>query len=263
MVNQDLPSTTSRVAIVTGAAQGIGEAIALRLADDGIDVVVNDLPRKSDQLDGVVKAIQAKGRRAAAVVGDATVESDVVALVDTAVKEFGGLDIMIANAGTIEMVPLVDMGVEDWDRVMSINVRSVMLAYKHAARQMIKQGRGGRIVGAASMAGKKGFAYVSSYCASKFAVRGLTQSAALELAEHKITVNSYAPGIIPTGMTQHPDDEKNGGPCSTFLLGAGLPPSTPNAPPSVVAELVAYVVKPEAHFLTGQCLSIDGGIVMD
>ena len=96
MVNQALPSTTStsRVAIVTGAAQGIGEAIALRLADDGIDVVVNDLPRKREQLDGVVKAIQAKGRRAAAVVGDAAVESDVVALVDVAVKEFGGLDIV-------------------------------------------------------------------------------------------------------------------------------------------------------------------------
>nr|VWP00130.1 G-patch domain-containing protein [Ganoderma boninense] len=147
---------------------------------------------------------------------------------------------MIANAGTIEVKPLVEMTVEDWERVMNINVLSVMLAYKHAARQMIKQGGGGRIVGAASMAGKK----------------------ALELAEHKITVNSYAPGIIPTGMTQHPDDEKNGGPCSTFLLGAGLPPSTPSAPPSVVAELVAYIVKPEAHFLTGQCLSIDGGIVM-
>ena len=94
MVNQDLPSTTPRVAIVTGAAQGIGEAIALRLADDGIDVVVNDLPRKNDQLDAVVKAIQAKGRRAAAVAGDATVEADVVALVDAAVKEFGGLDIV-------------------------------------------------------------------------------------------------------------------------------------------------------------------------
>ena len=94
MVNQDLPSTAPRVAIVTGAAQGIGEAIALRLADDGIDVVVNDLPRKNDQLDAVVKAIQAKGRRAAAVAGDATVEADVVALVDAAVKEFGGLDIV-------------------------------------------------------------------------------------------------------------------------------------------------------------------------
>ncbi len=180
MGNQPPPpqATIARVAIVTGAAQGIGEAIALRLADDGIDVVLNDLPRKSDQLDGVVKAIQAKGRRAAAVLGDATVEADVIALVDTAVKEFGGLDIvrraplhsnlvlqvscvrtdgphalvplfqMIANAGTVGVRPLVDMTVEDWDRVMGINVRSVMLAYKHAARQMIKQGRGGRIVGA-------------------------------------------------------------------------------------------------------------------
>ncbi|KAI1784047.1 short chain oxidoreductase [Ganoderma leucocontextum] len=253
MVNQLPPSL--RVAIVTGAAQGIGEAIALRLADDGIDVVLNDLPSKSDALDGVVKAIKAKGRRAAAVPGDATVEADVVALVDKAVEEFGGLDIMVANAGIIEMLPLVDMTGEHWDRTMSVNVRSVMLAYKHAARQMIKQGRGGRIVGAASMAGKKvsrRFAYVSSYCASKFAVRGLTQSAALELADHKITVNSYAPGIIPTGMTLLPDDGKNGGPCSTFLLGAGLPLGTPTAQPSVVAELVAYIVKPEAHFLTGE-----------
>ncbi|KAI1784048.1 short chain oxidoreductase [Ganoderma leucocontextum] len=251
MVNQPPPSPSPRIAIITGAAQGIGEAIAFRLADDGIDVVLNDLPTKSDTLDGVVKVVQAKGRRVIAVLGDATIEADVVALVDKAVEEFGGLDIMIANAGIGKILPLVDMTVEVWDRIMTVNVRSVMLAYKHAARQMIKQGRGGRIVGAASMTGKKGFASLSAYCASKFAVRGLTQSAALELAEHKITVNAYAPGVITTALTQHPDDEKNGGPSSTFVLRAGWPPNTPIAQPSVVAELVAYIVKPEAHFITG------------
>ncbi|KAM5542608.1 hypothetical protein V8D89_003569 [Ganoderma adspersum] len=261
MVNQ--PPPNPRIAIITGAAQGIGEAIALRLADDGIDVVLNDLSTKSDALDGVVKAVQAKGRRAIAVLGDAMIEADVIALVDKAVEEFGGLDIMVANAGIGKLLSLVDMTVDVWDHIMCVNVRSVMLAYKHAARQMIKQGRGGRIVGAASMAGKKGFATLPVYCASKFAVRGLTQSAALELAEHKITVNSYAPGVITTALTQHPDDEKNGGPSSTFILRAGWPPNTPTAPPSAVADLVAYIVKPEAHFVTGQCLSVDGGVVMD
>ncbi|PIL30543.1 hypothetical protein GSI_07243 [Ganoderma sinense ZZ0214-1] len=238
MVNPSPPN--SRVAIITGAAQGIGEAIALRLADDGIDVVLNDLPTKRDALDGVVKAVQTKGRRAIAVLGDATIEEDVVALVDRAVEEFGGLDIMIANAGIGRLLSLVDTTVEVWDRIMCVNVRSTMLAYKHAARQMIKQGRGGRIVGAASMAGKRGFATLPAYCASKFAVRGLTQSAA-----------------------QNADDDKNGGPSSTFILHAGWAPTTPVAEPSVVAELVAYLVKPEAHFVTGQCLGIDGGVVMD
>ncbi|TBU29007.1 short chain oxidoreductase [Dichomitus squalens] len=253
----------TRIAIITGAAQGIGEAIALRLADDGIDVVVNDLAVKKDKLDSVAKAIQAKGRRSLAVLGDATVEADVVSLVEHAVEAFGGLDIMIANAGTIQRVPIVDTTVEDWDRVINVNLRSVMLAYKYAARQMIKQGRGGRIIGAASMAGKKGFAYFPSYCASKFAVRGLTQSVALELAEHNITVNSYAPGIIPTGLTERAEDEKNGGQCSTFLLAAGLPLNVPIGTTAIIAELVAYLVKPEAQFMTGQCLSIDGGVVMD
>ncbi|KAI0747633.1 short chain oxidoreductase [Daedaleopsis nitida] len=259
--NNGQPAT--RVAIITGAAQGIGETIALKLADDGIDLALFDLPQKRDQLDGVAKAVQAKGRRSVVIVGDVTVEADVVALVDKTVRALGSVDIMIANAGLFWQKLLLDETLEDWEKMFSVNVRGVMLCYKYAGLQMVKQGRGGRIVGASSIAGKTGFRNSAAYCASKFAVRGLTQVAASELAEHNITVNAYAPGVIPTPLTMVPEDEANGGPCATLLKLAGFPPNLPLATTSAIADWVSYIVKPETVFVTGQTFNINGGTYMD
>lgn len=162
-----LQNRPSRVAIVTGAAKGIGEAIALRLADDGLDIALFDLPQERAGLDAVAAALKGKGRRALVLVGDVTVEDDVAAMVDSTVAELGGLDVvriftyllydvgahvimafqMIANAGVFWLKPFVDSTTEEWDRMFAVNTRGVMLCYKHAARQMIKQGRGGRIIG--------------------------------------------------------------------------------------------------------------------
>ncbi|PIL30547.1 hypothetical protein GSI_07247 [Ganoderma sinense ZZ0214-1] len=256
-------ASTPRVAIVTGAAQGIGEAIALRLADDGFDVAVFGTPRKPERLNTVVKAIQEKGRRAIAFTGDVSLEADIVALVNRTVQEFGGVDVMVANAAIRSLASIVDVTVEDWDRHLAVNARSVMLCFKYAAREMINQGRGGRIIGIGSTASKRGNLDSSAYVASKFAIRGLAQCAALELRKHKITVNTVAPGVIVTNMTLHPDDEKNGGPLSTLYKTLKLPMDTPFAQPSEVAELVAYLAKPEAGFVTGQCISINGGVVLD
>ncbi|OBZ77998.1 Diacetyl reductase [(S)-acetoin forming] [Grifola frondosa] len=259
-----MAQSTVRIAFVTGAARGIGEAIALRLADDGLDVAVNDIASKGEELAAVVKAIEAKGRRAIAVPGDVSSEEETIAMIDKVVKVLGGLDVMVANAGIFRIeLSLLDTSVEEWETTMATNVRGTMLSFKHAARQMVKQGRGGRIIGACSYAGKKPMLSAASYNTSKFAVRGLTQSAAMEFAKYDITVNSYAPGAILTPMILSTDDAINGGPANTFLKYCGIPTDVPKADPPVVAGLVSYLVKPEAYFVTGQCININGGILFD
>ncbi|KAF9820716.1 hypothetical protein IEO21_01159 [Rhodonia placenta] len=214
-----------RVAIVTGAAQGIGRAIALRLADDHLEVAVNDLASRTDQLQELVSQIQTRGGRSLAVPADVSKEDDVRDMIAMVVHEFGSLD-MVANAGISIIKPLIELSLGDFDKITSVNLRGVMLCYKHAAIQMIQQGRGGRILAMAS---------TSAYSATKFAVRGLTQST--ELSKYDITVNAYAPGVIRSPM------------------GAGEP--------EVVASLVSYLIKPEAYFITGQTIMVNGGLVLD
>ncbi|KAJ8468656.1 hypothetical protein ONZ51_g9501 [Trametes cubensis] len=251
-----------RVALVTGAAQGIGKAIAMRLADDGLDVALNDLPQKLGQVQAVVNAIRAKGRRALAVCGDASNEDEVVDMIKTTVGELGGLDVMVANAGIVSYASIIDTSVESWEKIMSVNARSVLLAIKHAARQMIVQGRGGRIIAASSVAGKRGMQTVGAYSASKFAVRGLAQTAAVELRAHNITVNCYCPGIILTDMSLHDEDDLNGGPGSTAAQIVGLSGIKP-ATPDVIASFVSYIARPESYYITGQSVNVSGGLLMD
>ncbi|KAK7685008.1 hypothetical protein QCA50_011843 [Cerrena zonata] len=255
--------SNTRVAFVTGAAQGIGEAIALRLANDNIDVALFDLKDKEPLLQKVAQAIQAKGRKAVYFIGDVTVEDDIKTSIDKTVSQLGGLDIMVANAGITMFKPFIDSDDDDYKRIMDINVLGVVHCYKHAAKQMIKQGRGGRIIGACSGAGKRGIHSMSLYSGSKFAVRGITQALALELAANKITVNAYCPGFILTPMLAHPDDDKYGGHGSVAKMAAKMDPNYEGAQPGVVAELVAYIVKPEAYFMTGQAINMDGGLLFD
>ncbi|KAH9913103.1 uncharacterized protein B0H18DRAFT_1088201 [Fomitopsis serialis] len=266
------PST--RVAIVTGAAQGIGLSIALRLADDGLDVAVNDI---------VVSLIRAKGGRSLALPGDVSNEDDVKAMTAKVVEELGGIDVVRGHVNRAAQA-FLDTTTEEWERVVSINLR--------ASLQMVKQGRGGRIIGASSQAGRIGTTSLAAYSATKFAVRGLTQTVALELAPHKITVNAYAPGFIITDLgasvhmndcgrsdvgsapAYHPDDEKNGGkPGSTVKKLFGLPPDCPESGPETVASMVSYLASPESHFVTGpltgyepssgQTILVNGGSLMD
>lgn len=256
-------STTRRVAIVTGAAQGIGESIALRLADDGLDLGINDIPAKASQLESVAEILRSKGTRVVTVLADVSDEEAVKEMVDKTVKELGGLDVMVANAGIGSASTFLDATLEMFDKTWAINVQAVMLCYKYAAAQMVKQGRGGRIIGASSSAGKKGTPFLPVYSMTKFAVRGMTHSAAEELAQHKITVNAYAPGIILTPMTHSPEDEKNGGPGSTLKKVTRYPPDAPQAGPDVVASVVSFLARPESHFITGQTFGVDGGLIPD
>ncbi|KAH8118161.1 NAD-binding protein [Phellopilus nigrolimitatus] len=252
---------TPRVVLVTGAARGIGYSIAHRLADDGFDVAVNDIPSKASELDVLVAELQQKGRRALAVPGDMSLEPDVISMIDKTVQELGGLDVMVANAGISAVSSFIESTVQLFDEMYATNARGVFLCYKHAALQMIKQGRAGRLIGATSAAGKQAAPYMSAYSASKFAVRAVTQAASIELRRYGITVNAYAPGGIVTPLTRPPGVSDEAFQALKSLCG--VPPDIPDAYPDVVASIVSYLAKPEAHFINGQAISVDGGLVLN
>ncbi|KAF7328692.1 NAD(P)-binding protein [Mycena sanguinolenta] len=234
------------IALVTGAAQGIGRSIALRLAEDGFDVAINDIPDNSKHL------------------ADVSQEESVKEMVAEVVKAHGGLDVMVANAGIAGpyRTPLVELSAEQWDKVMAVNARGTFLCYKHAGLQMLAQGRGGRIIGASSYAGKKAIALQSVYSASKFAVRGLTQAAALEFGPHGITVNAVAPGAIVTPMLTGAAKTAE----QTEMLLDRLKSAAPLnklGTPEDIANLVSFLASKESQFITGQTISINGGIYFD
>ncbi|KAG2754121.1 NAD(P)-binding protein [Suillus brevipes Sb2] len=253
-------SISKGVALITGAAQGIGRSIAVQLARDGFDIALNDLPDKNAQLELVATDIESLGRQVCVIPADVTVEKQVKEMVDDAVTKLGGLDVMVANAGISMISSLVSSTVESWDHIFSVNARGPYLCYKYAAMQMIEQGRGGRIIGASSVQGKMGFPYSSAYTASKFAVRGLTQAAAVELGQYAITVNAYAPGAIQTPMMDHVG-EQNAMANFTQILNPcflhNLDKVLDNVPikhvgqPEDIASIVSYLASKDAHFITG------------
>ncbi|KAJ6551120.1 NAD-binding protein [Mycena capillaripes] len=243
--------------IIPRLAQGIGKSIALRLAEDGYDVAVNDIPSNSEKLDAVVAEVQAKGRKGAKCVADVSQDEQVKGMVEQVVEELGGLDVMIANAGVVgKPVPLTELTADEWDRIININGRGSFLCYKYAGIQMIKQGRGGRIIGASSRAGKQGLANLAPYSASKFAVRGLTQAAAMEFGAHGITVNAYAPGAIDTPMIAAARD-------MIVEQYTKISPLKKIGVPADIANLVSFLVSKESQFITGQTISINGGVFFD
>ncbi|KAF5341366.1 hypothetical protein D9758_012287 [Tetrapyrgos nigripes] len=217
----------TRIALVTGAGQGIGEAIALRLAKDGLDVALNDIHGNLENVKAVSEKIMALGRKSSVHFADVSLEDQVKNMIDEVVKEYGGLDVMIANAGIVMVKPIFETTVEEWDKIFAINVRGVFLCYKYAAKQMIAQGRGGRLIGATS-----------------------------EMGKHKITVNAYSPGVIESAMTQQMDQrtqELHGtSPGDLFKIFSQRTLLGYNGVPADIAGLVSYLASEEAHFVTGQ-----------
>jgi meso-butanediol dehydrogenase / (S,S)-butanediol dehydrogenase / diacetyl reductase len=252
-------------ALITGAARGIGRAIALRLADDGFDVAVADLPEMRRESETVASEIRSAGHRSAAIPVDVSDPAQVEDMVSTAARELDRVDVMVANAGIVQVAGLLDVSPDEFDRLMAVNLRGVFLCYTAAARQMIAQGHGGKIIGAASITAHSGYAMLGPYSASKWAVRGLTQVAAREWARHGITVNAYCPGIVGTSMWDHIDERL--GQARGLEKGQALARVARQISlgrvetPDDVAGFVSYLASSDADYMTGQSVIIDGGIV--
>ncbi len=240
---------SNRVAIVTGSARGIGRAIALKLAEVGATVVVNDI---GESVNSVVEEIKAMQRPGLAVVADVSLSSDVSRLVEETMTAFGKVDILVNNAGITRDQLLMRMSDEDWDRVLNVNLKSVFLCSRAVLRHMVKQRRG-RIISLASIVGVVGNPGQANYASAKAGIIGFTRTIAKEVASRGITANAVAPGFIDTEMTQRlPEDRKQ-------QLKSRIPLGYLGTPRDV-AETVAFLASEEARYITGQVLNVDGGM---
>ena len=254
-----------KVAVVTGGARGIGRAISLRLALDGADIVTADVNLSGAE--SVAEEVRSLGRSAIARQVDVTDGEQVEGLFADATGEYGHVDIAVANAGIIVIATMLDTSVADWRRLFDVNVTGVWFTCKSAAKQMIAHGGGGKIIIAASSAGKIGSRRaVGAYSTTKHAVIGITRSLALELAKHKINVNAYCPGIVDTAMWDQIDREA--GALAGFKRGelrdytASLVPLGRIEVPEDVANLVSFLASSDSDYMTGQSINITGGSVM-
>ncbi|KAJ5457884.1 hypothetical protein N7475_009272 [Penicillium sp. IBT 31633x] len=252
------------VALVTGASRGLGRAISIQLADDGMDVAVNDIPGALPALESLKEEIEKKGRRAITVVADVSNEQQVQDMIKQTVDNLGELNVMVANAGIMVPKKLFDLSLAEWERVQAVNATGAFLCYREAGRQMVAQGQGGKIIGACSIAGYRPSGNALAYSASKWTVRGLTQAVALDLAQYNINVNAYCPGPVDTAMWEEIDEsiaQRDG-----LAKGVAFEKSIQSrsalkraSTPEDIANLVSFLASPRARNITGQSMICDGG----
>jgi 3-oxoacyl-[acyl-carrier protein] reductase len=243
---------SNKVAIVTGSARGIGKAIALKLAEVGADVVVNDIPSAADTLEETAKEIRALKRKALAITADVSSSADVTRFIDNAASTMGRIDILVNNAGVTRDNLIMRMTDEEWDTVLNIDLKSAFLCSRAVIRYMMKQ-RWGRIISIASVVGIMGNAGQANYASAKAGVIGLTKSIAKEVGSRGITANAIAPGFIETKMTEQLDEKQR------QILQQRIPLGSIGTPRDV-AEAVAFLASEEAKYITGQVLGVDGGM---
>jgi meso-butanediol dehydrogenase/(S,S)-butanediol dehydrogenase/diacetyl reductase len=256
-------SIKDKVALVTGAGQGIGRAIALRLAKDGANVAIVDINDQNTR--SVAEEVKALGRKATPFKADVTRRDDVYAAIDHAESVLGGFDVMVNNAGIAQVQPLADVTADEVDKIMKVNVQGVLWGIQAAAKKFKQRGHQGKIISASSIAGHEGFAMLGVYSATKFAVRALTQAAAKEYASAGITVNAYCPGIVGTDMWVEIDKRfaqitgaTVGATYKKYVEGIALGRAQT---PEDVAAFVSFLAGPDSDYMTGQAPLIDGGLV--
>ncbi|OIX90570.1 (S)-acetoin forming diacetyl reductase [Pantoea sp. Ae16] len=255
----------TRVALVTGAGQGIGAAIARRLAQDGFAVAVSDYNAQTAQQ--VADQIVSAGGNAIALQADVAQRKQVFGAVEEARQRLGGFDVIVNNAGVAPSTPIAEITEEVVDKVYNINVKGVIWGIQAAVQAFAAEGHGGKIINACSQAGHTGNPELAVYSSSKFAVRGLTQTAARDLAAAGITVNAFCPGIVKTPMWEAIDRQ--------ISAAAGQPKGYGTqefakritlgrlSEPEDVAACVAFLAGPDSDYMTGQSLLIDGGMVFN
>jgi 3-oxoacyl-[acyl-carrier protein] reductase len=245
-------SLTGKTALVTGAAQGIGREIALSLATDGADVAICDVNLEAAQKTSA--EIEAKGRKSLALKANVAASGDVTAMVDQVISAFSRIDILVNNAGITRDGLILRMKDEDWDLVLSINLKGAFLCTKAALKYMTKQ-RAGTIINIASIVGAMGNAGQANYVASKAGLIGLTKTIAREYANRGITANAVAPGFIETAMTQAlPENVRQ-------ELAKQIPMGKLGTPEDV-ANAVRFLASPWASYISGQVIHVNGGMYM-
>jgi D-sorbitol dehydrogenase (acceptor) len=249
-----------KVAVLTGAASGIGEAVARRYLDEGARCVIVDVK----PADAIAPALsEAFPERVLALSADVTRREDIERIVSDAVGHFGRIDILFNNAALFDMRPLLDESWDIYDRLFSVNVKGMFFLMQAVARRMVEQGHGGKIINMSSQAGRRGEALVSHYCATKAAVLSYTQSAALALAPHRINVNGIAPGVVDTPMWEQVDalfaryenrplGEKK------RLVGEEVPLGRMGLPEDLTGAAL-FLASADADYITAQTLNVDGG----
>jgi len=247
---QNMPK--GKVAVITGASRGIGKSIAFALAAQGATIVAMDMDQAAT--DATVAELQASGAKALAVVGNVTVAADVERMIDAAVEAFGRVDILVNNAGITRDGLIMRMKDEDWDAVLSVNLKGAFVCTRTAFKVMSKQ-RYGRIINIASVVGQMGNAGQANYCASKAGLIGLTKSNAREMAKRNVTVNAVAPGFIATAMTDAlPEKVRE-------ELAAQIPLERLGSADDI-ANAVVFLASEASAYITGHVLSVNGGMYM-
>jgi NAD(P)-dependent dehydrogenase (short-subunit alcohol dehydrogenase family) len=274
---------SGKVALVTGAGgeRGFGRAIALRLAQEGADVIINDVARNPYSsysadwrgLDSVVKEIKALGRQALPIIADVSDAAQVERMVREGVENLGHIDILVNNAASShgrDLVPVVDLGEDAWDLTMRVNLKGAFLCSKYAAREMIHRGAGGKIIVISSAVGKRGQACRAAYAASKFALIGFTESLALELAPHRINVNALCPGMADTeridamaAALASPGETTEQHQAKIYQDRIAAIPLGRLVQTGDIASLVAFLASTQSDYLTGLSMSVTGGVIMD
>jgi len=275
-----------KVALITGAGgmQGIGRATALTLAAQGADMALTDIQRAAEDLppgevrrqwrgiDSVAEEVEALGRRCLRVWCDLNYSEQIQAMVRQVAEHFGHIDILVNNARAIigrDKVPVTELREDVWQHFLAINTTAVFLCTKFVGQVMMRQGQGGRIINIASDAAKRASAMGAAYSASKFAVLGLTQASALDLAPYRITVNAVCPGPVNTDRLSYwerAQAEAQGVPLEEFRsrlvteMGKKVPLGR-IAESQDVAHLVAFLASDEAGFITGQGYNVNGGLL--